>query len=189
MISLSTTFDFDTEKQYTTLDHRPQWMPVSLPIRGRALPLTVLDNHPLIEIPVKKQHLIIPLKNTDYTSFTKITRIYSTKPKTRFQIRQHENETHHIIVPNIHEMIHELEQQGMTSVWFFVHHRFLYFRKPYERNIWNSWSTRSRTIRSARLKTYPTLQQTTALLSMGFSRCEWEEEAAAVFLSVVRSSE
>ncbi|UJR16500.1 hypothetical protein I4U23_003402 [Adineta vaga] len=112
-VSLSTTFDFDSQKQYTALGHRPQSTPVSSPIVRRPLPLNVVDNDPPIEIPIEKnpkeKEYITPLKTNDYSSFTRISPLNPTKSKIQFEICHDEEVERDSSIPHIQEIINDLQ--------------------------------------------------------------------------------
>ncbi|CAF4600263.1 unnamed protein product, partial [Rotaria magnacalcarata] len=92
-VSLSTTFDFDSQQQYAALGNLPQSTPLSSPILRPALPLNNLDNYESNEILIEKnlenpkeKQLITPLKTIDYTSFTKVTPLDQINDKTKSRI-------------------------------------------------------------------------------------------------------
>ncbi|CAF0844875.1 unnamed protein product [Adineta steineri] len=113
IISPSTTFDFDSQKQYAALGDRPQSTPVSSPILQPAVPLTIIDNHEVHEIIIennpKESRFITPLKTIDYSSFTKLTPLYSRKSKVRFEICHSEDDERELILPNIQNILNELQ--------------------------------------------------------------------------------
>jgi hypothetical protein len=113
LLSPSTTFDFDSQKQYAALGNRPQSTPVSSPILRPTLPLNILDNQQPKEIFIKKDpkenQCITPLKTIDYSSFTRITPLNPTKSKVRFEICHNEDDDNDLILPNIQEIINQLQ--------------------------------------------------------------------------------
>lgn len=57
---------------------------------------------PIEKLPNEAPPFITPLKTADYTAFTKITPIYSTKAKVRFEACPPE-----VVVPDVHDIIEE----------------------------------------------------------------------------------
>ncbi|CAF1079355.1 unnamed protein product [Adineta ricciae] len=95
-LSPSTTFDFDSQKQYNALGNRPQSTPLASPIVRRPLPTNVVEKEPPVEIPIEKipaeKPCITPLKTADYSSFTRISPLHPTKSKVHFEVRLDEED-------------------------------------------------------------------------------------------------
>lgn len=109
VLSPSTTFDFDSQKQYTALGIRPQSTPIASPILRPINPLTALDNHQSKEVFTEQNlpdpHQLTPLKTIDYSSFTRITPL-KTKPTIRFELCPDQED---IILPNVQDIINSIE--------------------------------------------------------------------------------
>ncbi|CAF3310274.1 unnamed protein product [Rotaria socialis] len=119
-VSLSTTFDFDSQQQYAALGDLPQSTPLSSPILRPALRLNNLDNYESNEILIEKnlenpkeKQLITPLKTIDYTSFTKVTPLDEINDKTKsritFELCHNEDDERDFVLPNVKQIIDELE--------------------------------------------------------------------------------
>ena len=90
--SPSTTFDFDSQKQYNALGVRPQSTPLASP-----------QLRPIVPSNIEKP--MTPLKTTDYSSFTRVSPL-KTKPTIQFEKLDDDEE---IVLPNVDEILNNLQ--------------------------------------------------------------------------------
>lgn len=106
--SPSTTFDFDSQKQYNALGVRPQSTPLSSPQIRPSVPSKVQQDSPVEQpaAPIEKE--MTPLKTIDYSSFTKVSPL-KTKPTIRFEKLNEDQENEEIIIPSVDEILNDLQ--------------------------------------------------------------------------------